>query len=114
MHIDVVPNRGAAPTILLHESYREAGKTRKRTLTNLLHWPAKRIEQLRAVLCGEKLVPVAATAIEIVRSLPHGHTLAVLGAARRIDLEGLLPREVGNESGNSRSLGRCWALVGSR
>jgi hypothetical protein len=91
MHIDVVPNRGSAPAILLRESYREDGKTKKRTLTNLSAWPAEQIEQLRAVLRGERLLP-ASEAIEIVRALPHGHVLAALGTARRIDLEGLLPR----------------------
>jgi hypothetical protein len=91
MHIDVVPNRGSTPTVLLRESYREDGKTRKRTLANLSDWSADRIEQLRAVLRGERLLP-AGKAIEIVRSLPHGHVLAALGTARRIDLEGLLPR----------------------
>jgi hypothetical protein len=91
MHIDVVPNRGSPPAILLRESYREEGKTKKRTLANLSAWPAEQIEQLRAVLRGERLLP-ASEAIEIVRSLPHGHVLAALGTARRIDLEGLLPR----------------------
>ena len=91
MHIDVVPNRGSPPAILLRESYREDGKTRKRTLANLSAWPAERIEQLRAVLRGERLMP-ASEAVEIVRALPHGHVLAALGTARRIDLDGLLPR----------------------
>ena len=91
MHIDVVPNRGSPPAILLRESYREDGKTKKRTLANLSTWPAERIEQLRAVLRGERLLP-ASEAIEIVRALPHGHVLAALGTARRIDLDGLLPR----------------------
>ncbi len=35
MHVDVVPNRGRAPTVLLRESYREGGKTRKRTIANI-------------------------------------------------------------------------------
>jgi hypothetical protein len=91
MHIDVVPNRGSPAAILLRESYREDGKTRKRTLANLSAWPAERIEQLRAVLRGERLLP-ASEAVEIVRALPHGHVLAALGTARRIDLDGLLPR----------------------
>jgi len=91
MHVDVVPNRGSPPAILLRESYREDGKTKKRTVANLSNWPAEQIEQLRAVLRGERLLP-ATEAIEIIRSLPHGHVLAALGTARRIDLEGLLPR----------------------
>jgi hypothetical protein len=69
------------PAILLRESYREAGKTKNRTLANLSRWPAERIDQLRAVLRGDKLLPAAA-AVEIVRALPHGHVLAALGTAR--------------------------------
>ncbi len=91
MHVDIVPNRGSPPAVLLRESYSEDGRTRKRTLANLSDWPLARVEQLRAVLRGETLLP-ASEAIEITRSLPHGHVLAALGIARQIDLEALLPR----------------------
>src|SRR6187397_974427 len=91
MYVAVVPNRGSPPAILLRESYREAGKTKNRTLANLSRWPAERIEQLRAVLRGDKLLP-AAEAVEIVRALPHGHVLAALTTARRIELDAVLPR----------------------
>src|ERR1700738_1447628 len=91
MYVAVVPNRGSPPAILLRESYREAGKTKNRTLANLSRWPAERIEQLRAVLRGDQLLPAAA-AVEIVRALPHGHVLAALGTARRIALDAVLPR----------------------
>src|SRR6266404_3636045 len=91
MYVAVVPNRGSPPAILLRESYRAAGKTKNRTLANLSRWPAERIEQLRAVLRGDQLLP-AAEAVEIVRALPHGHVLAALGTARRIALDAVLPR----------------------
>src|ERR1700760_2803733 len=91
MYVAVIPNRSSPPAILLRESYREAGKTKNRTLANLSRWPAERIEQLRAVLRGDQLLP-AAEAVEIVRALPHGHVLAALGTARRIALDGVLPR----------------------
>src|ERR1700720_3991172 len=91
MYVAVVPNRGSPPAILLRESYREAGKTKNRTLANLTRWPAERIEQLRAVLRGDTLLP-AAEAVEIVRALTHGHVLVVLGTARRIALDAVLPR----------------------
>ena len=91
MHIDIVPNRDSAPTVLLRKSYREDGKTKKQTLANLSELNAEQIEQMRAVLRGERLLP-ATRALEIVRSLPHGHVLAALGTARRIDLAGLFPR----------------------
>jgi hypothetical protein len=63
--------------------YREGGKTKNRTLANPSRWPTKRIEQLCAVLLGDKLLP-AVKAVEIVRALPHGYVLAALGTARRI------------------------------
>src|SRR6201981_1957957 len=91
MYVAVIPNRGSPPAILLRESYREAGKTKNRALANLSRWPAERIEQPRPVLRGDQLLP-AAEAVEIVRALPHGHVLAALGTARRIALEGVLPR----------------------
>ena len=91
MYVAVIPNRGSPPAVLLRESYREGGKTKNRTLKNLSDWPAERIEQLRAVLRGEDLLP-ATDAVEIVRALPHGHVLAALGTARRIELDALLPR----------------------
>src|SRR5712692_1537758 len=91
MYVAVIPNRTSPPAILLRESYREAGKTKNRTLANLSGWPAERLEQLRAVLRGDKLLP-AAEAVEIVRALPHGHVLAALGTARRIALDTVLPR----------------------
>src|ERR1700739_1024907 len=82
MYVAVIPNRSSPPAILLRESYREAGKTKNRTLANLSRWPAERVEQLRAVLRGDKLLP-AAEAVDIVRALPHGHVLAALAPARR-------------------------------
>lgn len=91
MYVAVVPNRDSRPAVLLRESYRDGGKVRNRTLKNLSDWPAERIALLRAVLRGDPLVP-AGEGLEIVRALPHGHVLAALGTARRIDLERLLPR----------------------
>src|SRR5436853_5832924 len=91
MYVAVVPNRGSPPAILLRKSYNEHGKTKNRTPGNLAAGPAERIEQSRAVLRGDKLLP-AAEAVEIVRELPHGHVLAALGTARRIALDAVLPR----------------------
>src|SRR6202008_3601687 len=91
MYVAVIPNRSSPPAILLRESYRESGKTKNRTLANLSDWPAERIEQLRAVLRGDKLLPASA-AVQIVRALPHGHVLAALTSARQIELDALLPR----------------------
>jgi hypothetical protein len=91
MYVAIVPNRGSPPAILLRESYRDGNKVKNRTLKNLSDWPADRIELLRAVLRGDALAPTG-DGLEIVRALPHGHVLAALGTARRIKLDGLLPR----------------------
>jgi hypothetical protein len=92
MYVATIPNRGSPPAILLRESYREGGKTKNRTLANLSNWPSERIELFRAVLRGDKLVPVGSKGFEIRRSLPHGHVLAALSTARHIGLDDLLPR----------------------
>ena len=86
-----VPNRGSPPAILLRESYRADGKVRTRTLANLSRWSEAKIEALRRVLKGEAVVaPRGQLAIE--RSLPHGHVAAVLGFARKLGLDRLVPR----------------------
>ncbi len=88
MYVETVPNRTSPPAVLLRESYRENGKVKKRTLANLTDWSAERVEVLRAALRGDA-VPRAA-AMEIVRSRPHGHVVAVLGTALKHGLDTLL------------------------
>lgn len=96
MYIATVPNRSSPPAILLRESRREGKKVKSRTLANLTHWPAEKITALRRVLADEPVIPVSSVgrgesgAFEIRRSLPHGHVAAVLGALRRLGLEGIL------------------------
>src|SRR6202795_3132964 len=92
MYVATVPNRTSPPAILLRESYRENGKVLNRTLANLSDWPAEKIQSLRAVLRGDRLVPAGEGGFEIRRSLPHGHVVAALTIARRIGLDDLLPR----------------------
>ncbi len=93
MYVESVPNRNSPPAILLRESFREGGKTRKRTLANLSHWPKSKIEALRVVLRGGTAIEKLEEAFETVRSLPHGHVAAVLSTARRLGLPRLLSRE---------------------
>ena len=90
MYVARVPNRGSPPAILLRESYREDGKVKNRTLANLSHWPEEKVEALSAVLRGLPPKVSVADSFEIVRSLPHGHVAAVLGALRRLGLEELI------------------------
>src|ERR1035437_6113241 len=89
MHIHIVPNRGASPTVLLRESYREGSKVRKRTLANLSDLSASQIDSMRAVLRGEVLRPVAQT-FDIPRSQSHGQVQAVALTMQRLGFASLL------------------------
>lgn len=89
MYIDRVPNRNSPPAILLRESYREGGKSKKRTLANLSALPERALLALEASLKGKTLVP-AEGAFEIVRSRPHGHVAAVVGTMQRLGIHELL------------------------
>lgn len=89
MHIDIVPNRGSAPAVLLRESFREGRKVRKRTLANLGKLPMPQVEAIRAILRGQTMVPVEQS-FEIVASKIHGDTDTVLSAMRRLGLAALL------------------------
>ena len=90
MYIEAVPNRGSPPAILLRESYREAGRIKKRTLLNLSDWPHERIAGFKALLKGGTVIPPGQEAITIIRALPHGHVAAALGTARKIGLDRLI------------------------
>ncbi|MHB1529950.1 MAG: IS1634 family transposase [Acidiferrobacteraceae bacterium] len=89
MHIDIVPNRKASPTILLRESYREGKNVKKRTLANLSSLPMAQIEAIRAVLRGEELRPVAQS-VEITESRAQGHVQAVALMMRRLGFASLI------------------------
>ena len=74
---------------LLRRTYREDGKVKHETLGNISHLPPDIIDGIRAALSGEPLVP-AGDAFDIVRTLPHGHVVAVLGTLRNLALEQVL------------------------
>src|SRR5215218_7561606 len=92
MFIQVIPNRGSPPAILLRESYREGGKVKKRTLCNLTHWPPSLLEGFKALLEGGTVIsaPASPEVFTIHRALPHGHVAAVLGTLRQIGLDRIL------------------------
>ncbi len=93
MYIESVPNRNSPPAILLRESYRDAGKVKKRTLANLSHWPPALIEGLRTLLKGGHAVAHPAETFTITRSQPHGHVAAVLGTLKDLRLDRLIARQ---------------------
>ena len=96
MHIDTIPNRKARPTYLLRESVREGKRVGKRTLANLSSLPIDQIEQIRRVLKGEKLGPVA-DGLEVIRSRHHGHVDAVRSAMKRLGFDKLIDAKSSRE-----------------
>src|SRR2546425_466318 len=108
LYVAPIPNRGSPPAILLRESYREGNKVRNRTLTNLSHWPAEKVEALRNVLRGRAVGSALEDSFEIERSRPHGHVAATLGTLRRLRLDDLIA------SKPSRQRELCVAMVVAR
>ncbi len=76
-------------THLLRRTFREHGKVKHETLGNLSHLPPAALDAVRRVFKGEALVS-AHDRFECVRSLPHGHVVAVLGTLRTLGLDTLL------------------------
>ena len=89
MHINIIPNRGSAPTVLLRESYREGAKVCKRTLANLSALSAAQVQMIRVTLRGDVVQPVDAT-FKISASHAHGHVQAVLLAMQRLGFASLV------------------------
>ena len=63
---------------------------RTETVGNISHLPPELIELVRRGLRGERFLPAAG--LELRRSTPHGHVVAVLGTLRALGLERLLDR----------------------
>jgi len=84
MYVESLPNRNSPPAILLRESWREDGKTRKRALANLSPSSPSVIEGLKVLLKGGTAISSPEEAFVIKRSLPHGHVAAVLGMKRTL------------------------------
>lgn len=89
MHINIVPNRGSAPTVLLRESYRDGAKVCKRTLANLSSLSAAQVQMIRSTLRGDVLQPIDQT-FQITASAAHGHVQAVSLAMQRLGFASLL------------------------
>ncbi|MEO5659497.1 MAG: IS1634 family transposase [Polaromonas sp.] len=76
-------------THLLRRSYREDGKVKNETLSNLSHLPDPVIELIRRSLKGETFVSAEAS-LQICTSRSHGHVQAVQLAMKRLGLASLL------------------------
>lgn len=90
MYITSIPNRNSPPAILLRESYREKGRVKTRTLSNLSKLPPESIDILRRSLKGENLVSSDSFEITENGSPAHGHVEAVMTAMRRLNFSRLI------------------------
>src|ERR1700688_564172 len=106
MHVDRIPNRTSLPAFLLRETYREDGKVKKRTLANITHWPAGKIEALRRLLRDEY-----APDLKLMRSPPHGPVAAARGMLRKLGLDDLLAQ---GQRQRARMVALVTALVVAR
>ena len=71
MYIDKVPNRNSRPAYLLREAKREGKKIIKKTIANLSGLSLDKIEQLKAILKGDKLI-----SLKMISKLSNqGHTV---------------------------------------
>lgn len=91
---------------LLRRSYRDGEKIKHETLGNVSALPEPALAALRASLAG-KSVLVADEAVEVIRSLPHGHVAAVVAQAKALGFPGLL-----GPAGPARDL--AFALIVAR
>jgi transposase len=107
MYIERVPNRNSPPAILVRTSRREGGKIIKKTIANLSGLPEEVIAVVAMAIKGENMVP-SGNALKIIRSLPHGHVEAVLGAMKKLGLDRVL------SSTPCRELNLSLAMVASR
>jgi hypothetical protein len=113
MYIDLVPNRGSKPAILLRESIREGKRIKKRTIANLSALTLEQAEAIRLVLRGEKLAP-AGGGLDCIRSLPHGHVEAVRIAMRRLGFEKLIDGKTSRDLVAAMVAGRIVAPEASK
>lgn len=92
MFVDIVPNRSSPPAILLRESFRENGKTKKRTIANLTGLVSvEEARKIKQVLKGSDIATTSVKdTIEISSTRAHGHVAAVLGTIKALKLPGIL------------------------
>ena len=108
MYVERVPNRNSPPAVLLRESTGNSGKSK-----NAL-WPispsCRKLLLSKSVCCfaGGQVIENAHEHFQIVRSLPHGHVVAVLGSVLKLGLDQII------DTDKSRQLAPVLAMIVSR
>jgi transposase len=89
MYVATVPNRNSPPAILIRESYRQDGKVKTRTLSNISKLPDHVVKLIDRSLKGESFISKDDD-FEKVDSWHHGHVETVLLAMRKLGFERLI------------------------
>ena len=89
MYLATIPNRNSPPAILIRESYRQDGKVKTRTLSNISKLPEHIVKLIDRSLKGESFISKDDD-FEKVDSWHHGHVEAVLLAMRKLGFERLI------------------------
>ena len=76
-------------SVYLRRSYRDGKKVKHEQVANLTALPEAAIAAIEAVLAGHTLVS-ASDAVQVTRSVPHGHVAAVWAQAKALGLPALL------------------------
>ena len=84
----------ASKTCLLRRTFRKDGKVQHETPGNISHLPEPLVDLIRRSFRGDA---VGTGPCKILRSLPHGHVAAVLGALRGLGLERILGSRRGRQ-----------------
>ena len=93
IHVEIIPNHGRKPSILLRRAWREGKRIRKEKLANLTRTPPFIVDGIRAMLKGGTVVNDIGEVLAVRRSLPHGHVCAALGTMRRLGFDKILSRK---------------------
>lgn len=97
MYIEKIPNRNSPPCILVRESYRQAGKVHKRTLSNITHLSDEVIDGIGKLLQGGYVIEDLQDDFHIIRSRPYGHVQAILSVINDIGLKSMIASRGGKE-----------------
>ena len=100
IHVEIIPNHGRKPSILLRRAWREGKRIRKERLANLTRTPPFIVDGIRAMLKGGAVVNDIGEVLTVKRSLPHGHVCAALAVCRDLGL----PKILGRRGGRMRDL----------
>ena len=106
-----VPNRNSPPAVLLRESFRDAGKVKKRTLANLSKWPPTLIRAAVRVLLKRRRrgVPPRRRLSTSCVPNPHGHVQPPR-SARCASCAWSAP----SPARTRPSAGACWTMIVAR